>query len=531
MTGVRPLLRLILRRDRWLLAVWVIVLGALPVTYVSAITGLFPTATDRHQYYLGTQHSSAELLLLGPVFGDSSGALGAWRSGFTYVLLGLAVLFTVIRHTRTDEEAGRRELLGATVVARGAPLAAAVITGLAGSTLVGLIAALGLLGNHLPAAGAIALGLALASVGWVFTAVGAVVAQLTEGARSARGLAAGVLAVLFVIRGMGDVGGPGNGLSWLSWLSPIGWAQQTRPFAGDRFWVLVLPVAATVVLVVAALALAARRDIGAGVLPTRPGPATAPAGLRSSFALAVRLQRASLVAWTLSLVAFGAVLGGAANGAVEQLNSSAQVAKVLQQLGGAAGVVDAYFAASLGVIALVAAGYGVSAVLRLRAEEESGRAEPVLATSVSRLGWAAGHLVFGLLGPAVAMALTGLVAGLVYGATVGDIGAELGPLVGAALIQVPAMWLVAGIAILLTGVAPRVAWIAWAALAAFVLIALVGPLLSSGQWLLDLSPFSHIPKLPGGVVSATALVWLSVLAVGLTLVGLVTLRRRDLSPQ
>ena len=60
------------------------------------------------------------------------------------------------------------------------------------------------------------------------------------------------------------------------------------------------------------------------------------------------------------------------------------------------------------IFALAAAGYAIQATLRLRAEEEGLRAEPVLATAVGRLQWATSHLVFGLLGPAVALAAAGL---------------------------------------------------------------------------------------------------------------------------
>jgi ABC-2 type transport system permease protein len=47
-----------------------------------------------------------------------------------------------------------------------------------------------------------------------------------------------------------------------------------RPYAGDRFWVLVLHVALTVALVVVAYRLLARRDVGAGLFRRATGPTT-----------------------------------------------------------------------------------------------------------------------------------------------------------------------------------------------------------------------------------------------------------------
>src|SRR3712207_7946151 len=46
--------------------------------------------------------------------------------------------------------------------------------------------------------------------------------------------------------------------AWPSWLSPIGWGQQARPYAEDAWWVLGLPLGFFVALTVAAYTLAAR---------------------------------------------------------------------------------------------------------------------------------------------------------------------------------------------------------------------------------------------------------------------------------
>jgi ABC-2 type transport system permease protein len=60
-----------------------------------------------------------------------------------------------------------------------------------------------------------------------------------------------------------------------------------------------------------------------------------------------------------------------------------------------------------------------------------------------------------------------------------------------------------------------------------VAIALFGQVLQLSHWVMDISPFTHAPRLPGGTVSAAPLVWLCLAALALAAAGLAGLRRRD----
>lgn len=172
----------------------------------------------------------------------------------------------------------------------------------------------------------------------------------------------------------------------------------------------------------------------------------------------------------------------------------------------------------------------MQAALRLRVEETGQRAEPVLATAVGRVRWAGSHLVFAVLGPALALAAAGTAAGLVHGLRVGDVGGQLPRVLSGALVQLPAVWVLAGVAVALFGLAPRLTVLAWAALAACLVLGQLGEILQLKQLVMDLSPFTHLPRLPGGEVVALPLLWLVALAAALTAAGLAAFRRRDLTP-
>ncbi|MFF5080430.1 ABC transporter permease [Actinoplanes sp. NPDC000266] len=521
MTGAGRLIRLVLRRDRVLMPLWVVLLALIPAGYVASFEGLFPTAADRLEYATVSSSNAGFVGLYGLIEGSSLGELVAWRAGFIPIMVALFAALTVIRHTRADEETGRTELVAAGAVGRHAQLAAALITTCAASLVLGAILTAAMLGQGMPAEGSVLFGLELALSGCAFAAVGAIAAQLTASARGARTIAVVALGAAYALRVAGDVSAIGDGaVSWLSWLSPIGWATHIFPWGTNDWWPVLLSALFVVLAAGLSAVLLTRRDFGGGLLPARLGPATSAMG--TPLALAWRLHRGLLAGWTIGLALLGLIFGGVGGSVVSLIEDNQNLGDIFARLGGASNLVDNYFAGTAGIVGLIASCYAVQAALRLRDEEQSGRAEPLLATAVSRYAWAGSHLLFSLLGPAVALLAEGLVAGLTY--TDGDLGA----IMTSTLVQLPAVWVLAAVAVLLFGLLPRLSAAAWGAPALCLLILLVGQTLQLDQWLLDVSPFTHIPHLPGGDVTVTPLVTLLAVAAVLTVIGLGGLRRRNI---
>ncbi|MCW2917447.1 MAG: putative exporter of polyketide antibiotics-like protein [Actinomycetia bacterium] len=156
------------------------------------------------------------------------------------------------------------------------------------------------------------------------------------------------------------------------------------------------------------------------------------------------------------------------------------------------------------------------------------RGKPLLATPVGRIRWVVSHLVIAALGTAVLLAVAGLATGLTHGLRAHDLSGQLPRLLGAALVQLPAAWVLAAIVVVLFGFAPRLAMAGWGTLAACLLLGQLGPVLKLSQWAMDVSPFTHVPKLPGGDPTAAPLISLTLLAALLTVAGLAGFRRRDI---
>lgn len=524
LAGTGTLFRFALRRDRIRLPVWVLAAAALVVQQSLGSQTFYDTPQDLAAYRASVGSNPATIALAGPPVGldTVAGAIAFEISFFVILVAALMAMFTTVRHTRADEEAGRTELVRSAQVGRHAPLVAAV--GVAVLGCVGTALAIGAVATAtgLVPRGSFLLGASVGAAGLVFTGITAVCAQISASARATYGLVLGIFGVAFAVRAVGDI--EGNALVWAS---PIGWAQATHPFSDDRSAPLLLCVAAAAGLLAGARALLDHRDLGAGMLETRPGRDTATRSLGSPLGLAWRLQRGPVISWALGLVLLGGLYGGLADSVETLLADNPEASSFIPE-SSTAGLVDAYLALTLVMVALLATAFGVSSVLRARAEEAAGRAEPLLATATSRAAWLGSHGAVAFAGSAVLLAGAGAATGAVHAVMSGGAG-QVARLTGGALAHLPAVWLVLAVALLLVGLAPRAATAAsWAVVATVVFITLFGRSLDWPAWVTDLSPLNWTPTAPVESWQPGAALGLAAVTVALLAVAFGGFRRRDL---
>jgi ABC-2 type transport system permease protein len=522
--GTWSLTRFALRRDRFRIGVWLAAVVALVVVTAASTKGLYPTRADLEAAARASEDNPAALAFNGPALAlDTIGGQVAFQVGaIGLVVVALMSVLMVARLTRGEEESGRAELIGSMPVGRHASLAAGLVVVALMDLVVGVLVTVSLLGLGLPAVGSVALGLSFTVLGVVFVAVTAVTAQLTESSRVAAGLAGAVLGASYAVRAVGDVG---DGA--LSWLSPIGIAQKARPYAGEVWWPLLVDLALAVVLAALAAVLVSHRDFGGGLVVPRAGPATASPALGRPVGLAVRLERGIAFWWAVAVLLTGVAYGSIADSIEDFIAESETMEEMVANAGGAS-LVDSYLATSMLVLAVIAGGAAIQMALRPRTEEEAGRAGAVLAAPLGRVRWLASYLFVALGASALVMAAGGFGVGAAYGLVVGD-WTELPRLVGAALVQLPAVWVLVGATAALYGLVPRAALLAWVLLAWAFVVAMFGALLDLPQWLQDLSPIEHSPAAPARSVTVAPLVVLVVVAAGLCVAGSAGLRRRDLA--
>ena len=535
MTGWRGLVRLAWRRDRIMISVVLVCIWLLSYYSASVVPTLYSTTDELVAANSAANLSTGVVAMYGHIYDTASvGGVAANKVAMLdFLTLAFLVIAIVRRHTRGEEESGRFELLGATPVGRLAPLGAAMIVACGASVVSGVVTIPAVIAGGWPVGGSILFGLAQVGVGLSFAGLTAVAVQLSSSYRACGAWIFGAFGVTFILRMLGDVNWDKPGRI-ISWFSPLGWAQQVRYFDGGaevgvlgtidigpgRAWPLILPIGLLVVTVALAAWLQSRRDLGAGLLADRPGPATGKLG--TPLGLAWRLQRAGFIGWLITFVIlgglFGAIvdtIGGLMTGAATDL---------LSKLGGVGTFNDVYLTL-VGVMgAFGAAAFGIGAALRLRTEESSGHLESVLATRVTRLTFFWSHAIIAFVGSTVLMAAMGLTMSAAHGKGSSGFWREASP----AFAHLPAVWVMIGLALVAVAWLPRFDWLGWGLLALVVFIGELGPLMNLPDWVQKISPFSDTPKIPVEAMNWTTEAILTAVAVVLVVAAVVGYRRRGM---
>ena len=530
-TGLRTLLRLMIRRDRWRAPLWILSLAALTAYFANAIAVVMDGDTLASMVVFAKNPVMG--LITGPGYGMDDITIPRFIVGMygVFLMLGAALMSitTMTRHTRAEEQTGRAELIRANVTGRHTQLLAALGLTLIMNLLAGALMSLTFFFSEAkpePFSSALLFGAGIAAAGCVFAAISAVTVQLTSFARAASGIAGAVLAASFVVRGLGDMSAVAGGdLKWLSWLSPLGWSQQTAPYTLDRWVPLLLSLAAVVVLVPVSLFLQSRRDLSAGIFADRLGRAHASSGLSTSIGLALRLQRSSLLWWSIGVFAMGVVFGSF-TGAMKE-GAAGMPQEILDIMGGSRGIVDGYIGYMALYFAMIVSAYAIIAASGLRAEESGFRTEPVLATAVGRSRWVLSWTLVTLLGSLWLMVLAGAGEGLGAAASTGD-WSLFGPAALGHLAQTPSIWVLLGLALALYGFAPRLQGLVWLVFVYSAGMALFGQMMRLDDAVLNTSVFVHIGQYPAQDLSAEAVVALIAATAVLVGLGVLGFRRRDL---
>jgi ABC-2 type transport system permease protein len=456
----------------------------------------------------------------------------AWRTFGLLVIVGaIWGLLAATRLLRREEDAGRWELfLAGRTARRHATVQAS--TGLAAGWVVlwtltaAFTVATGMRANvDLPVSASLFYATAVTASAAMFLAIGTLTSQLASTRRQANGLAAAAFAVSYLIRMVAD---SGNGLAWMRWASPLGWVENLRPLTGSQPLALLPIIGLVVVAAGSAIALAGRRDVGAGVLARRGAAKPNTRFLGGPVVLAIRLERWVSLAWVLGLAVLALIFGVTAATVAEANVGVESVEEAVGRLGGQATGATAWIGYEFLYIAALVAFAAAVQISAMRAEEADGHLDNLLARRVSRGTWLAGRLGFGVVFVVIAGLATGIGGWIGLATRTGDIG--FGTMLQAGLnLAVPGLFIL-GMGTLLCGLVPRAAMpILYGVVLWSFLIELIGSSITTNHWILDTALLSHLGPVPATSVNWTAVAWLTGLGVIAALAGLAAFDRRDLS--
>lgn len=522
------LVRLILRRERIVSSLWIVILVLFSVGLAPALGNMFDA--EARVAMIEMINNPAMIAMVGPAYGIDNYTAGAMYSNMMLLWMIIAVaimnIFLIIRHTRGDEEKGRAEVVRSLPTGRLANLHAAMIASVIINAVLALFTGLGIavMGiESMDFVGSMLYGVALGVSGLFFAAVAALFSQLSSSSRGATGLSFAALFAIYMMRAAGDMNSEA-----LSLASPMGLIQRTQIYVENNWMPVFVLLLEIIVIAAIAYALNKIRDMDQGFIHARPGHKEASSFLRSPFGLAFRLSRNMLIAWLVSIFVLGASYGSIL-GDIDDFVASSEFYSMI--IGSNPDFTTAQMFVSM--VTSIAALFSVAAVLmtvlKFRGEEKDGRAEHILSRVVSRAKFLSGYAILAFASSVLVQCVTAIGIYVSAASVLSDPGdLTLGYLLKANLAYLPALWVMIGITVLLIGILPKATALIWGYFGFTFFAAFLGRFPNIPDWLNKLTPFGYIPQLPVESINYGTLAVLTVIAVILTAAGFVFYRKRDM---
>lgn len=523
--GTKTLFRLYLRRDRFLLPIWIL----LPLFMLIGHAFSFISLSNGREITSLINEINQDALVSavhGPIMSMDIVGATLWRAiNPVTLLIGVSVILTVIRHTRTDEETGRTEFINAFVVGRYANLTATSCVVIFGAFLSSVLMSISMkvLGGSFKEI--IIFGATLFFAGMFYAGIGLLACQLRNSSSAARNIGIVILGLSLVINILNNFGGSDL---FLKWLSPISWTRVTSPFAKENFLGLIPLFVIALLPIIFSYFLSTKRDIGGAILEEQAGPAGAAPSFKNALSLAWRIHQGMFKGWLIAVIlyigAFAAI----------SPTISGEISSLFAEIGGdnwMEGMPIGLLFVSIGIyiMALIIGLYSLLALNGLKKEEVDGRNEIILDKKVSRKSYMFSFISIALCGSALLLIMMGVIGAITYSTVSGSWGSEFWQILLMSISKIPAVWTLIAIFSLLYGFLPKITAFCWGIWGLFSLLEVAW---ESGliDWkIMRFSPFafSHY-TIQVENLSIMALSINLVLAIAFILFGILGYQKRDI---
>ncbi|MFC6164023.1 ABC transporter permease [Lactiplantibacillus dongliensis] len=526
------LIRVNLKRDWAKLVIWIVALAGLFTAIAAKFDGIYGTQSAI-ETIVKTLKSPAMVSLFGAFTAKApyttAKIFATEMMVFMAIVMVIMNIMIAVAATRAEEDEGLLELVRSHAVGRLAPLMAAFIelTGL--NAIVGLLFGAGLQLANMPGAntaGNWLIGAGLAAIGWMFGMLTLLLAQLADSASGTTMLAYAVFGVMYVARMSTDVSDPKT-----TWWVPFGWIEKLGIYQTNQWQPLLMMGLFGLICLVAAQRLNLRRDLGAGLLPTRQGRTTASPILRGPATLLWRRTRISLLVWVLGNLMLGASYASVFNTIGDLAKSNPMIKQLLgaSALAAANRVIVKNFIAILAIVMVIVALIpAVQTMLKLVSDENKGYLHQLYATATSRWQVWASYTGLAMI-EAAAVFFAGTFGMYATGAAMMTDPIKWLTYWHVLLAYFPAMLVMIAFASLLVGWAPKLRHLSWLWVFYGFFSLYLGSLIDLPKWAKQLTPLGFVNKVPMKAIDWTTNWWLLAITVLLLLVAAIGYRRRDLA--
>lgn len=518
--------KLLFRQEKIKTFIWILCLVLVTIAAASSYPTVYKTFEEQMAFGM-TMKNPAMIAMIGPGYALENYNLGAIFANemllFTAITVAVMNIFLVGGATRNDEENGILEMVRSLPVGKLSYLSASMIVTFVINLLLSIVISIGLLVtgiDDITVNGAFLYGFILGSTGFIFGAITAFSSQLSETSRGTIGLSFGLLLTFYMIRAIGDVS-----VDFISYLSPLGWVVRTDVFVTNMWWPVILMFTFSIIFISLAFYLNMIRDIGTGFLPTLKGKAHASKFLKSPFGLIVRLQKTSLIAWSIGLFLLGASFG-AILGELETFFSENDLIKEILPKGDGT-LIEQFISMIIMIFSFMTIIPGMMSLLRINSEEKKNRTEYFYSNVVSRNKLLGNYYIIALI-ETIFMQLLVALGIWVIGTNIVEGGLSLSTILSSSFAYFPAFLVIFSLVCLCIGIYPKASIAVWLYYAFSFVLAYLANLLNLPEWVRKISVYAHIPQIPLEDFKLLPSIILIVISIILTFIGFYGYNKRDI---
>lgn len=525
--GTWRLVSLLYRQHRFKILLWLFGIIGISLTTALVYPEIYLTQEDILGFAM-TVENPAMRALLGANYAVSDFNVGAIYASemlmFTSIAVAIMNILIMKTSTREAEEEGRLEIIQSLPVGNLASIVASLALLFFVNLAIILLLTLGLtiLGTDVfTIESSLLYSTILGVTGFLFAAFTAVAAQLSKIAYGTTIFSFGFLMLSYGIRIIGDIQN-----ETLSLFSPLGWVTQSEVFVNNNWLPIMVLAISSLVLVIVAFYLRAKRDMFAGILPSRSGKARASSFLKTTPGFIWTMQKGKVIVFFLLIFTLSATFG-AILGEMETYFSDMEIIQVFLDDRSGSTMTEQFISFLIELMTIFSIVPGVMILHSLKKEELAGRMEHFYTRAVSRTKIFVSYFSYAL-GTVLLMQL-----GLAFGIFSTSVMMLENPialrsLIEATLVYLPTILFVLGVATLFVGALPKYTLITWFYTLFLFLILYLSDLLDFPQWLNDFSALYLVPNYPYEPLNWNIMGLLSGIGIIFTVLGLIGYKKRDI---